>query len=372
MNTRLNTGAREQASSPRLLVAASGTGGHVYPALAVAEQLPDWQIEWLGVPDRMEAKLVQDRYPLHRVAMSGWQGSPLDKLRALAQLTRSTVQVRQVLRAGQFDAVLTTGGYIAAPTILAARSLAVPVLLHESNRIPGKVTRWLGKLCRVVALGMAETVDRLPGLATQVVGTPVRAEFYTPQPFPADIPIPAGDPVILVMGGSQGARGLNRMVAACAQAWLQAGAWIVHLTGSGEAQTPEVAVPLHPRYWRFPFRGDVASLLQRADFAISRAGAMSLAELLATGTPAILIPYPFAAEDHQYHNALAFVQRGGGVVMRESEENLDLLRQTVLTWLAQPETVAQMAAKLRSTAYPAAGKAIAHLLQEILREHSAR
>ncbi len=384
----MNTRVRDQASPPRLLVAASGTGGHIFPALATAEQLPDWQIEWLGVPDRMEAKLVQDRYPLHRVAMSGWQGSPLDKLRALAQLGRSTVQVRQILRAGQFDVVLTTGGYIAAPTILAARSLGVPVLLHESNLIPGKVTRWLGKLCRVVALGMAETVDKLPGLATQVVGTPVRAEFYTPQPFPADIPIPEGDPVILVMGGSQGARGLNRMVVACAEAWLQAGAWIVHLTGSDEAQAPDSGIPAamptapyiatqrlhdqHPRYWRFPFRRDVASLLQRADFAISRAGAMSLAELLATGTPAILIPYPFAAEDHQYHNALAFVQCGGGVVMRESEENLDLLRQTVLTWLAQPETVAQMAANLRSTAYPAAGKAIAHLLQEILQENSAR
>ncbi|MEN9222823.1 MAG: undecaprenyldiphospho-muramoylpentapeptide beta-N-acetylglucosaminyltransferase [Thermostichus sp. BF3_bins_97] len=367
MNTRL----RDSASPPRLLVAASGTGGHVFPALAIAEQLPDWQIEWLGVPDRMEVKLVQERYPLHRIAMSGLQGSLLEKLRALAQLGRSTLQVRQILKAGRFDAVLTTGGYIAAPAILAARSLGVPVLLHESNLIPGKVTRGLGKLCRVVALGMAETVEKLPGLNTQVVGTPVRAEFYTPQPFPADIPIPQGDPMILVMGGSQGARGLNRMVVACAEAWLQTGAWIVHLTGETEAAALEAIAPHHPRYWRFPFREDVASLLQRADFAISRSGAISLAELMATATPAVLIPYPFAAEDHQYHNALAFVRHGGGVVMRESEKNLDWLRQTVLAWLAQPETVAQMAANLKSTAYPAAGKAIAHLLQGILKD-SAR
>lgn len=364
----MSTRVRDRASPPRLLIAASGTGGHVFPALAIAEQLPDWQIEWLGVPDRMEAQLVQEHYRLHCVAMSGLQGSPLEKLRALAQLGRSTLQTRQILKSGQFDAVLTTGGYIAAPVILAARALGVPVVLHESNVIPGKVTRALGRWCQRVALGMAETAKYLPGVATQVVGTPVRSEFYSPQPMPADLPIPDGEPFILVMGGSQGARGLNRMVAACAEAWLQSGAWIVHLTGGVEAQAPESEIPQHPRYWRFPFRADVANLLQRADFAISRAGAMSLAELLATGTPALLIPYPFAAEDHQYHNALAFVQCGGGVVMRESEENLDLLRQTVLTWLAHPQTITQMATHLKATAYPAAGKAMAHLLQEILQD----
>lgn len=184
--------SRDPTSPPRLLVAASGTGGHIFPALAVVEQLPTWQIEWLGVPQRLEAKLVPDRYPLHRVAMSGWQGSPWQKLGSLVQLARATLQVRQILASGQFDVVLTTGGYIAAPTILAARSLGVPVLLHESNCLPGKVTRWLGRFCRLVALGMAETAEHLPGAVTRVVGTPVRAEFYQPQPLPADLPIPEG------------------------------------------------------------------------------------------------------------------------------------------------------------------------------------
>lgn len=359
---------RKSASPPKLLIAASGTGGHVFPALAIAEQLPDWQIEWLGVPDRMEAKLVQDRYRLHSISMSGLQGSLLDKGRAFLQLGAATWKVRQLLQAGQFDGVLSTGGYIAAPAILAARSLGIPVVLHESNVIPGKVTRGLGRWCQVVALGMAETAKYLPGVATQVVGTPVRSEFYSPQPVPADIPIPEGEPLILIMGGSQGARGLNRMVTACVKDWLSAGAWIVHLTGGAEAQAAEAGIPQHPRYWRFPFRADVANLLQRADFAISRAGAVSLAELLATGTPAILIPYPFAAEDHQYHNALAFVQRGGGVVLRESEENLDLLRQTVLTWLAHPQTVTQMATSLKTTAYPAASRTMARLLRALLQD----
>ena len=358
--------SRDPASPPRLLVAASGTGGHIFPALAVAEQLPTWQIEWLGVPQRLEEKLVPECYPLHRVTMWGWQGSPLQKLGSLIQLARATRQVQRILREGRFDAVLTTGGYIAAPAILAARSLGVPVLLHESNRIPGKVTRWLGRLCQVVALGLAEAAEHLPGVATRVVGTPVRPEFYQPQPLPADLPIPEGDPLIVVMGGSQGAQGLNRLVAACAPAWLEAGAWIVHLTGGSE-----VGIPSHPRYRAFPFRTDVAALLQRATFAISRAGALSLAELWATATPAILIPYPFAAEDHQYHNALAFVERGGGVVLRESEENLDLLRQTALSWLAELQVVAQMAANLKATAPPPASKAVAGLIQEICRD-SAR
>ncbi|MEO1132098.1 MAG: UDP-N-acetylglucosamine--N-acetylmuramyl-(pentapeptide) pyrophosphoryl-undecaprenol N-acetylglucosamine transferase, partial [Cyanobacteria bacterium J06639_1] len=290
-------------TKPRLLVAASGTGGHIFPALAVVELLDDWEIEWLGVPDRLEIELVRDRYPLHTVRMGGFQGRPgLGWIKLLGQFASATAEVRKLLQRGKFDGVLTMGGYIAAPAILAARSLGLPAILHESNAIPGKVTKWLAPLCTTVAVGVDDAAKHLNSSRIEVVGNPVRQSFEQPQTL--DLDLPADAPLIAVMGGSQGARGLNRLVLEAAPAWLEAGACVVHLTGQTDADAVAELAPDHSHYLHFPFRSDIAALLQRATFAVSRAGAMSLAELAVTETPAILIPYPYAAEDHQYANAI--------------------------------------------------------------------
>ncbi|MDX2270874.1 MAG: undecaprenyldiphospho-muramoylpentapeptide beta-N-acetylglucosaminyltransferase [Cyanobacteriota bacterium] len=352
----------------RLLMAASGTGGHVFPALAIADHLTDWSIEWLGVADRMESQLLAGRYPFHAIPMSGLQGSRwLAWPRTTGQLLRSVWQVRRLLQKGQFQGVLTTGGYIAAPAILAAYSLGIPVILHESNAIPGKVTRWLGRYCRVVALGMAAAAAHLPHLPTQVVGTPVRDQFWQPQPL-ADLGIPQEAVVIGVIGGSQGARGLNRIVVACAPDWLELGAWIVHLTGETDATALEKLAPPHPRYQRYPFRSDMPALLQRANFVVSRAGAATLAELAATATPAILIPYPYAAEDHQYHNAQAFVAAGGGVVFRESPQQVAAIRDYGCRWIGHPSEVALHRQALQQTPPQQATLAMVDLLKNVLKE----
>ena len=144
-------------SMTRLLIAASGTGGHLFPALAVAEALPpDWSIHWLGVPDRLERELVPSRFPLHTVRAGGLQGRGLKKLWQLLRLLAATGTVRRLIRREGVDLVFSTGGYIAAPAILAARWCGVPVVLHESNAVPGRVTRLLGRLCSQVALGLPQ------------------------------------------------------------------------------------------------------------------------------------------------------------------------------------------------------------------------
>ncbi|MCP9810287.1 glycosyltransferase, partial [Cyanobium sp. HWJ4-Hawea] len=131
---------------PRLLIAASGTGGHLFPALAVAEAMPgDWDVHWLGVPDRLERQLVPSRYPLHTVRAGGLQGRGLRRLLNALQLVLAIQAARRLIRREQVSAVFSTGGYIAAPAILAARSCGIPVVLHESNAIPGKVTRLLAR-----------------------------------------------------------------------------------------------------------------------------------------------------------------------------------------------------------------------------------
>lgn len=299
---------------PRLLIAASGTGGHLFPALAVADRLADrWQITWLGVPDRLERQLVPERYPLTTVKAGGLQGRGLRKLVQLVRLIGCSGAVRQLIRRRKVSVVFTTGGYIAAPAILAARMTGRPVVLHESNAVPGRVTRLLGRHCSQVAVGLPQAAARLPGCRPLVTGTPVRQAFLEPAPCPAWVP-PGPGPLLLVIGGSQGAVGLNRMVRAALPPLLAAGCRVVHLSGSHD---PEAGSLQHPAYVERAFSDEIPGLLQHADLAISRSGAGSLSELAVCGTPALLVPFPQAADDHQTANAEAAVAVGGAVLLRQ-------------------------------------------------------
>jgi UDP-N-acetylglucosamine--N-acetylmuramyl-(pentapeptide) pyrophosphoryl-undecaprenol N-acetylglucosamine transferase len=315
----------------RLLIAASGTGGHVFPAIATAEQLSDYQIEWLGVPDRLETRLVPDQYRLHTVPVEGFQRRGLGAVRVLAKFVSSIWQVRRLLKQGQFQGVFTTGGYIAAPAIIAAKSLGLPTVLHESNAIPGKVTRWLSPWCSVTAIGFQAAARFLKGKTVQV-GTPVRSQFRAAleQPPALDLPIPADAPLVVVVGGSQGAVAVNRLIRQSAPAWFEKGIWVVHQTGEND---PDVGSLQHPQYIALPFYDNMAALMQRADLAISRAGAGTLTELAATQTPAILIPFPFAAEDHQTYNAKAFADAGAAILFQQAELTPEKLSNEVLRLL---------------------------------------
>lgn len=346
----------------RLLVAASGTGGHLFPALATAQELSDYHIEWLGVPNRLETELVPSQYPLHTVAVEGFQQRlGLGTLTVVVKLVRSIWQVRRLLQQGRFQGVLTTGGYIAAPAILAARSLGLPVIFHESNVLPGKVTRLFSRWCRVVAIGFEASAQYLPGATTKYVGTPVRSQFLTSQPL--DLGIPEGVPVIAVVGGSQGAVAVNQLVRQCATAWFEAGAWVVHQTGDND---PDVGSLQHPHYLEFPFYDQMAALFQRADLVIGRAGAGTLTELAITGTPAILIPYPYAAEDHQRFNAEVFVKRGAGVLFNQKELTAAQLQQEVLALLASPERLTAMSQGAKSLGVPDSAQQLAALVRQFV------
>ncbi|MEY4352316.1 MAG: hypothetical protein RLZZ609_557 [Cyanobacteriota bacterium] len=311
---------------PTLLIAASGTGGHLFPALAVAEALPsDWQVHWLGVPDRLEQQLVPGGYPLHTVRAGGLQGRGLRKLRNLLQLLGATLPTRRLILRQGVDVVFSTGGYIAAPAILAARWSGVPVVLHESNAIPGKVTRLLGRLCTRVALGLPEAAERLPHCHPLVTGTPVRQAFLEPAPLPEWVPRGEG-PLLLVMGGSQGALRLNRMVRPLIPRLLAAGCRVVHLTGN---QDPEAGQFRLKGVVERPFSDELPGLLQHVDLAISRAGAGSLSELAVSGTPTILVPFPQAADRHQEANAAAAAALGAAVIVWQHEPGESPLEQAV-------------------------------------------
>ncbi|WNC85706.1 undecaprenyldiphospho-muramoylpentapeptide beta-N-acetylglucosaminyltransferase [Thermosynechococcus sp. QKsg1] len=348
----------------KLLIAASGTGGHLFPALAVAEELPEYDIHWLGVRDRLEQKLIPPQYPLHTINFGGVQGkTPWARLRPLWQFWGAFWQTRQLLKQGHFQGVFTTGGYIAAPAILAARSLGRVALLHESNALPGKVTRWLAPWCTLVALGTPASLAYLKSkrLNLRVTGTPVRPDILHPGDL--ELPIPKEVPLILVMGGSQGAVAINRLVRETVHRWLEAGAWVVHLTGNND---PDAQSVQHPHYLVFPFFEPMGPLLHRADIVISRAGASALAELTLTGTPALLIPYPYAAEDHQTVNAEVLVSAGAAEMIPQSALTGDRLGRIILEWLGQPQKLQAMAKNARQLAMPNSSQQVADLIRTLI------
>ncbi len=315
----------------RLLIAASGTGGHLFPALAVAEALPaHWSVRWLGVPDRLERELVPSRYPLHTIRAGGLQGRGPRKLWQLLRLIAASRSVRRLIRREGIEVVFSTGGYIAAPAILAARWCGVPVVLHESNAIPGRVTRLLGRCCTRVAVGLDEAARRLPRCHPLLTGTPVRQAFLSAAPLPRWVPAGSG-PLLLVMGGSQGAVGLNRMVRPLLQDLVAAGCRVVHLSGGNDPDNGSVQLE---GYVELPFSDELAGLLQHADLAISRAGAGSLSELAVCGTPAVLVPFPQAADRHQDANAAAAAAVGAAVIVNQHAPEDPELRQTVWRLLA--------------------------------------
>ena len=348
-------------SQPRLLIAASGTGGHLFPAIALAQQLPDYKIEWLGTANRLETSLVPDDYPLNTISVEGLQQKlSLKTLKIGAGFATSIFQTQKIIRDRQIDAVFTTGGYIAAPAILAAKLQKKPAIVHESNYIPGKVTKFLSRRCDVVALGFAGTAQYLPKTTTVHVGTPVRSQFLTGKS--SDL-VPHDAMIILVVGGSQGAVAVNKLVREAAPAWFELGAYVVHLTGNND---PDADSLKHPNYISMPFSDNMAGLLQRANLAISRAGAGTITELAFTGTPAVLIPYPYAAEDHQTYNAKEYKDAGAGVVFQQSELTAQILQQQVVEWLRSPEQLQEMANKAKDLAVTDSAERLAELVRSFV------
>lgn len=359
----------------RLLIAASGTGGHLFPAIALAEQLPDYQIEWLGVPNRLETQLVPSEYELHTIDLEGFQQRfGLGTLRILGKFSRSILQVRKLLKQGNFQGVFTTGGYIAAPAVIAARSLGLPAILHEANAIPGKVTKTLSPLCSAVALGFEPTAKYLPRIKTIYTSTPVRSSFRGASLTqfqkgaieklpPLDLPIPENVPLILVVGGSQGAVAVNKLVRQCVLTWFDAGAWVVHLTGNND---PEVDLIKHPQYFTLPFYDNMARLLQRANLVIGRAGAGTVTELAIMRKPAIFIPLPTAAEDHQFYNAQILATIGAALVFRQSELTPEILSTQVLNLLRSPTQLEQMGEKAGAIAIPDSASRLATLVRQLV------
>lgn len=311
---------------PCALVMAGGTGGHIFPGLAVAQALRDkgWRVHWLGAPDSMESRLVPAKgFPLELVNFSGVRGKGLRTLLALpVRLAQALWQSLQVLRRVQPDVVVGLGGYITFPAGLMAAVMGKPLVLHEQNSVAGLANRVLATVARRVFTAFP---DVLAG--GHWVGNPLRVEFLAQDPPQARFNGRSGPLRVLVVGGSLGARALNTVVPqAVARIPAEQRPMVTHQ--SGEKQIEE----LRANYASAgvfaeltPFIDDTAQAFAQADLVICRAGASTVTELAAVGAAALFVPFPFAVDDHQTRNARFLVDQGAGWLVPQTEFMPDTL-----------------------------------------------
>ena len=347
------------------MIVTGKTGGHIFPGIALAREIrarrPDAPILFIGTPGGLEGRIVPEAgFPIETVSASGFVGKSLSgKLLSLARLAPGFLEARTILSRDRSRAVAGMGGYVSVPVLAAARSLGVPTLVHDSNAMPGIATRFANRFVTRTAVGLARANVSLARAGT-VTGTPVRSEFF------AIPPVTAGRTRrLLVFGGSQGSAGLNCVLAAAARRLAAEGVEAVHQTGESHFAPVQASYGEVPARWRLaPFLPRLYEELAWADLVVSRAGAMTLAELAAAGRPAILVPFGAATHGHQRENAVAFQEAGAARVIEEPSLTAEVLAGAVTELFADRARLCRMGEAARSLAVPDAARRLADLLFE--------
>ena len=339
----------------KAIIMAGGTGGHVFPGLAVAAELQTrgWQIEWLGTAKKMEAQLVPKYgYKINFIDIQGIRGNGLvRKLAAPFKVIKAVMQARKIFKASQPDLVIGMGGFASGPGALAARLMGVPVVLHEQNAIAGLTNRLVANFATVIFQAFAGALTK-----AQTVGNPVRAELL-------DVQLPQNlsnrELNILVVGGSLGAKVLNETVPHAVAQLADKPVKVWHQCGNGNANAVQErysSLSIDP-YKADDFIDDMQAAYSWADLVICRAGALTVSELMAVGRAAILVPLPYAVDDHQTANANVLVNANAGILLPQSQLKADLLAQQIKE--LTPEQILQMAQNAKQIAITNAATQVA-------------
>ncbi|MGE0546539.1 MAG: undecaprenyldiphospho-muramoylpentapeptide beta-N-acetylglucosaminyltransferase [Kofleriaceae bacterium] len=351
----------------RLLIAGGGTGGHLFPGVAIAEELrarePDAAIRFVGTQRGIEARVLPELgWDLDLIEVSGLKTvGMLGMVRGLLRLPRALWQARALVKRFAPDAVIGVGGYASGPVVLMARLRGIPTAICEQNSIPGLTNKILGKLAKAVFISFDQTRRFFAPAKVTLSGNPIRrdlvAKLLAATPHATDHTIH-----VLVCGGSQGAVAVNQLAAdALATLSREAAVSIVHQTGERDLESTtkryrDAGVTADCR----AFIKDMATAYQRADVIVGRAGATTVAELAIAGKPAVLIPYPFAADNHQELNAKEMAEHGAALMLRQAGLTADQLANELRPLVLEPETRARMADAMKALARPdAAGVVVA-------------
>jgi UDP-N-acetylglucosamine--N-acetylmuramyl-(pentapeptide) pyrophosphoryl-undecaprenol N-acetylglucosamine transferase len=365
------TGSEEhRPKSPTLLVMAGGTGGHIFPGIAVAEMLEakGWVIHWLGTEKRMEAKIVPEHgFEISFINIAGVRNKNLiERIKTPFKLLQSVLQSISVLRKIKPDVVLGMGGYASAPGGFAAWLMRIPLVLHEQNAVAGMTNRYLSKIATKVLSAFPQAFDKK--INFEVVGNPLRKEITDLTPVIPEHP--SSSKKVLVVGGSLGAKVLNDTVPqALKQIHLQnIDVW--HQTGRGHQES------VLTNYQNFgmaedkvkvtEFIEDMAAAYQWADIVICRAGALTVSELAMAAKPAIFVPLPHAVDDHQTKNAMYLVSRGAAKLLPQQEFNGTTLAQMLNSLFVSDSVVQSMVKAAHDAAHADATNRVADTCAELV------
>ncbi|MEM0951968.1 MAG: undecaprenyldiphospho-muramoylpentapeptide beta-N-acetylglucosaminyltransferase [Cyanobacteria bacterium P01_H01_bin.74] len=381
-----------QAAPLKLLLTGGGTGGHIYPALAVGKYFLQCnaqnQLVYVGRPNSLEEKLVsQEHIDFHGIEFSGMPRGltlnlPIRMLKWLMQLNRAKQQAIKILRHEKPSLVFGTGGYITAPVLMAAKALNIPYCIHEPDAQPGLANRFLGRNAALITTSFAHAASQLkyrPDQQILVTGNPLRGKVGQMTPTYArqqlSFHCPEDAQILLVTGGSQGARRINEAVIHCAKPLLNEieRLFIVHVTGEKrydesvallKSHYPELLN--HDHYKLLPYTNEMPALLELSSLAVCRAGSLTLSEMFLCAVPTILVPYPHAAADHQHMNSQAAVDAGASIMIPDHQLSPVYLQEQVLSLLNTPTRLTQMAESAKKLAKPNATKAIVEALRKTI------
>ncbi len=369
----------------RILIAGGGTGGHLYPGIALARELrrrdPSAQVSFVGTAAGIEARVVpREGFQLDLIRVAGLKGkSRADRLRGFLLLPVAGADAWRVISRRRPDVVVGVGGFASGPVLALAAVRGCPTMLLEQNALPGLTNRLLARLVRAAAVNFEDALSYFPGTGF-VAGNPVRPEFFTARNEEANdqtSPFDSMDAAsgvhlaqgrILIFGGSQGAHAINVAMVEAASRLAATGLRlaITHQTGERDLDLVRTAygrAGLAARVEAFIF--EIDGEMKAADLVICRAGATTLAELTASGRPSILVPLPTATDDHQRKNAAVLERAGAGLVIDEQELSGARLADAIARLVAAPATRQQMSAAARTLARPDAAQRIADRVEQL-------
>ncbi|HXD76990.1 MAG TPA: undecaprenyldiphospho-muramoylpentapeptide beta-N-acetylglucosaminyltransferase [Puia sp.] len=354
--------------SKRIIIAGGGTGGHIFPAIAIAGALqklePDIELLFVGARGKMEMERIpQAGYRIEGLDIAGFNRSSLLKNIGLpVKLVRSFLQVGRILRRFRPDAVIGVGGYSSFPVLRSAQSKGIPSFIHESNSFAGKSNILLGKKATRIFVASDGMEKFFPAEKILLTGNPVRRTIVEGQ-IPRDEAIRSfgldpAKPTVFSTGGSLGAKGINEAIAAHPDDWGASGIQLIWQTGKPFAGRAREICQGRSNIWTADFIPRMETAFSAADVVISRSGAMSIAELCVVAKPVVFVPFPFSAEDHQTANAQHLVEKGAALLIRDSEATARLV-DTAIALVGDDARRRQLAASLGRLAVTDAADRIA-------------
>ena len=352
--------------SSTFVMAGGGTGGHVIPALAVARELRacGHSVRFIGTRRGMEAKLVPpENFPIDWIEIGGLKRVGLRKtISTLAELPWSVWQAARLLKRAAPAAVFSMGGYVAGPVLLAALWKRIPVVAMEPNAIPGFTHRHLARFFARALVSFPETARWFAVGRTEVTGLPIRQEFFAVPVKPPSKPF-----TILLTGGSQGSRTLNRAAEESWPLWPKDSVRLIHQTGQAAFKDLEHGFQTSGIQGEIrPFLDDMPQAFADADLVVSRSGMGAVSELAAAGKPSILVPLPTSSDNHQLHNAEAFQKAGAALLITDAELTGQRLVEEVSRLIASPSRLETMSAAARAFSKPGAARRAADILESLV------